>query len=307
MPAKNDRNKASRLAGARRVPVVRSQSYFSYNKCVSVVPIAQIFGVREHTHEFFELVLVAQGTCSHSFLGHDYPLTQRDAFIVPPGETHAVGHVEGLIMLNVMYLPDMLSPSVRNPQTEGQVHPVFLKRDREISIAQRGRRTFRLGESDYRDAFDLIRHLGECLRLHQISDPLQQERILWQILALMTRAVSASPQSATTEPSISKAVAFIQRNLSRNITVSELAAECAMSERTLLRYFKREIAMPPLQYLVKLRIQRARERLSGHDVLVKEVASEVGFTSMSHFARSFRQHVGMAPNDYQKKMRHTDL
>jgi AraC-like DNA-binding protein len=53
------------------------------------------------------------------------------------------------------------------------------------------------------------------------------------------------------------------------------------------------------RYLLRYRMDRARERLSLADVLVGEVAFEVGFNDLSYFTRSFRREFGLCPTEFQ--------
>jgi AraC-like DNA-binding protein len=75
-----------------------------------------------------------------------------------------------------------------------------------------------------------------------------------------------------------------------------------MSEPTFFRHFRAEFGVTPLAYLTALRVRRARAVLeAGRSVT--QAAADVGFASISHFIRVFREHVGQTPKQYQMARR----
>jgi len=61
--------------------------------------------------------------------------------------------------------------------------------------------------------------------------------------------------------------------------------------------------MPPHQYLMKLRIERAREILVAGDARIIDVALDLGFSNASHFSRAFARRYGVAPAAFRQLAR----
>jgi AraC family transcriptional regulator len=92
---------------------------------------------------------------------------------------------------------------------------------------------------------------------------------------------------------------FIDANYARDLSLSELAAVAGMSTFHFAREFKRATATTPHQYLMKLRVERAKELLSKSEMPLIDVSSEAGFSDQSHFTRLFRRLTGTTPQSYR--------
>jgi AraC family transcriptional regulator len=63
--------------------------------------------------------------------------------------------------------------------------------------------------------------------------------------------------------------------------------------------FGRSVGMSPHQYILRRRVDAAKQLLADGDLPVAEVASALGFSTQSHFGRIFRQITGMTPKRYR--------
>lgn len=79
------------------------------------------------------------------------------------------------------------------------------------------------------------------------------------------------------------------------LTLDDLAAQACMSPHHFLRSFKQVVGQTPHQYLLRVRLARARRLLDAADLTVAEAATRVGFESWEHFSRQFRREFGMPP------------
>lgn len=85
-------------------------------------------------------------------------------------------------------------------------------------------------------------------------------------------------------------------------SVEALARDLGTNRFALMRAFKRAFGITPHAFVVRVRVERARERLArGRGVL--EVAHELGFADQSHFTRAFKRVVGLTPGAYARRAR----
>lgn len=104
--------------------------------------------------------------------------------------------------------------------------------------------------------------------------------------------------SAELDPRVLAAVEKIgAKDLGEKIDFDQLASSVALSPSHLIRLFRKELQVTPQRYWERLRVEYARRRLLQPNILVKEVASDLGFVHLSHFTKWFRRHTGMAPRD----------
>lgn len=76
----------------------------------------------------------------------------------------------------------------------------------------------------------------------------------------------------------------------------ELAQQVGVSDRTLQRGFKELFGTTVIGYLMQQRLKRAEQLLREGDLTVTEVANEVGYSHLGHFAAAFKQRFGMTPS-----------
>ena len=91
----------------------------------------------------------------------------------------------------------------------------------------------------------------------------------------------------------------IDANIDQRISVEVLARLANLSVCYFVRAFKQSVGVTPHDYLIRRRVERTMELLSGTELSLSEIALAAGFADQSHCARRFRQHVGMSPRDYR--------
>ena len=99
---------------------------------------------------------------------------------------------------------------------------------------------------------------------------------------------------------IEKAKQYLQQNFGKNITIGHLAQIANMSVSHFDRTFKKEYGCTPFQYLLNIRIEKAKKYLKNQDERITNIALLCGFSSASSFSASFHKAVGMKPMEYRK-------
>ncbi|MCA9325724.1 MAG: helix-turn-helix transcriptional regulator [Anaerolineae bacterium] len=93
---------------------------------------------------------------------------------------------------------------------------------------------------------------------------------------------------------------LLDRSYTTPVTIAHLSRQVALSPYYLIRLFRRVYKQTPHQYLIQLRITKAKELLSHSDVSITEICAEVGFESLGSFSALFRKSVGLSPSAYRR-------
>ena len=92
---------------------------------------------------------------------------------------------------------------------------------------------------------------------------------------------------------------FIDQNLTKNITLDDLAGLARLSSYHFSRKFKADLGVAPHSYVLSRRIKRAECLLKSSRLPLKLIAAECGFTDQSHLIRVFRKYLGVTPNNFR--------
>jgi AraC family transcriptional regulator len=115
-----------------------------------------------------------------------------------------------------------------------------------------------------------------------------------------TRAVSFT--GGLSAKKLRQVTEFIDGNYDREIKLAELAQVAGMSSFHFAREFKRTTGTTPHQYLIKVRVERAKALLAKRDLPLIEVSLRSGFSHQSHFTRLFRRFTGTTPHSYRAQL-----
>lgn len=99
--------------------------------------------------------------------------------------------------------------------------------------------------------------------------------------------------------SLNRVIQKIEDELTEGISLSQLAKVAGLSVPHFCRAFKQSFGHPPYEFIIRRRIERAKEYLRGSDMTVTEIALSCGFSSSSHFSNTFRREAAASPMEYR--------
>jgi AraC-like DNA-binding protein len=121
---------------------------------------------------------------------------------------------------------------------------------------------------------------------------------------LFARCIDRRAATASTppRPTVERARSYLEHNYQQQFGMDELAAAVGASRYHLARTFAAEFGVTPHEYLLQVRLARARALLS-QDIPVQRAAADTGFSDQSHFTRHFRRVYGVTPMRYVAAIR----
>lgn len=148
----------------------------------------------------------------------------------------------------------------------------------------------------------LFRQIGELLQ----GNP---ERHQGRVAALAARLIddlqhcAKSLHETARQDRIGKAKLTLLSRSQEEVDLEVLARELGISYSSFRREFKRETGIPPRQYLLGIRINRAKALLTGTDRTAADISNAIGFSSPGYFGRYFKQITGMSPRRFRESTR----
>ena len=101
---------------------------------------------------------------------------------------------------------------------------------------------------------------------------------------------------------IAQVKAYVDKHYAERITLQDVADALLVSRTYLASQFKQETGMTFLNYLVSVRMEKARELLLNTPMKVYEITASVGYENTIHFSKLFREYYGLNPMEYKKRM-----
>jgi AraC family transcriptional regulator len=93
---------------------------------------------------------------------------------------------------------------------------------------------------------------------------------------------------------------YIQEHLSEEITLEAIANHVGISQYYFSHLFKQSMGVSPYQYVLRQRIERAKQLLKQSDLSIAEIALECGFANQTHLTKHFRNLAGTSPKAYRE-------
>jgi transcriptional regulator GlxA family with amidase domain len=118
---------------------------------------------------------------------------------------------------------------------------------------------------------------------------------------LPASAALDTPMDGGPESRIQQCITFMRQHLDQPLQVATLAARASTSPSHFFVLFKRVTGSPPIDYFIRLRMQRACQLLEAGLLPVKDVAAAVGYEDPFYFSRVFKSMHQVAPSHYRAR------
>ena len=242
-----------------------------------------------HSHTFFQYMYVLAGTGVQVQIGSKLlPALPRQIYLFPPDTTHRLIFEDDYELIvyeakfsvsdSALYTQLQALPSVL-PDPNGQLLAVI----RALS-----------DEYTQQSFLNLMPYIKLC-----------------ELLVLLMRSAKTAPVSEAHslrpyEVEHSRFVpvlAYINRNLSSDISVNDMADVMHMEKGYFSRQFKKVFGATPMHYLLAVRISRAMNMLEYTELSINEISESIGFHNQNSFIKAFKSLYEMTPGEYRKKIR----
>ncbi|MBO7743307.1 helix-turn-helix transcriptional regulator [Paenibacillus sp. MWE-103] len=246
-----------------------------------------------HRHDhWMQATLPVKGTCAFTQENRSYALGEGSGLIQPPGANHhfRLGSGTSVIIVKVRERGAGGMEAVRPRFAGGESHDIRRPFDPD-ELAGRFRRW-----------------MTALMQGQALADPLAVQDVEHDVLAYMGGLVGAAPEGARSvppkgiaDPHMREALAYLHDCYDRALSVDELAGIALRSRYHFIRSFREATGVTPYQYLLKLRMDEAMNRLRRTRETVGRISADLGFSSTSQFHRAFLKSTGMTPQAFRQQ------
>ncbi|MDD2422126.1 MAG: AraC family transcriptional regulator [Heliobacteriaceae bacterium] len=132
------------------------------------------------------------------------------------------------------------------------------------------------------------------------------QSLSYQIAVLLLRQLKSNlplypaGRQYNEKENINRAISFLRELYNKNYSLEQLAGVANLSPYHFIRVFKAQTGMTPYEYLLTIKLEKARELLDRQDTTITEVCLACGFNNLSHFSTVFKRKFGISPSGYRK-------
>lgn len=256
-------------------------------------------GLPTHSHgERMEINHILKGERVYHVAGKDYHLNGNHVFITWPGELHGSGsylHGRGLHFWMQAVIPKPGSPFLGYDAK--RVKPLL------EALWSMPRRQFK-ADPGMRDVY--ARMLAICRDGATELATIELTALLTQWFLLIAAAANRDWEENIT-PDIAKTLVVMSQSPNLPLTVGELADLACLSESRFKGKFREQLGVPPGEFLLRRRTERAADMLMKSGMSLTAIALDLGFSSAQHFSMTFKKFFGVSPNAWVKKQNEAGL
>ena len=240
-----------------------------------------------HYHDFHKIIVFISGKVTYHIEGKAYHLKPRDILLVSQGAIHK---------------PE-IDPSVPYERYIFWIRDDLSCQELNTCFQKANDRSFNLVRADsalQERLKDLLPEIEQTLQNKHFGDTVLRNALFTQFMIYINRIflrTSSSPDEKTysSDTQVEQLLKYINRNLSENLSIDQLANRFFFSKYHMMRKFKNETGYTIHNYITSKRLLMARSLIS-QGMPVMKAAQASGFHDYTTFVRAYKKQFGKAPS-----------
>lgn len=286
----------------RQDPTIEETAMFPAGKDVFCLLNMPYMVETLHTHTYFELTYVIKGSCTFLFEGESATLSAGDICIVSPGSGHSLPLEPGCLAISLAVRRSTFDRAFSNLLTKKDLMSLFFR----SSLYETRRANYILLKtgSDPMTFQTMQQLVYECNLLDDFSNDCAANLLNLTLL----RAIRAANNAITLRHyegfsdrdfDFALVLRYIQENY-QTVTLTSLAQAFHFSPTYLSKLIRKNMNQSFTAVLRTQKMNQAMDYLLNTSMKISEIAEAVGYDSVDHFTRTFRNVYGMPPLSYKK-------
>lgn len=153
----------------------------------------------------------------------------------------------------------------------------------------------------YRKNIDIMGLFTNEYNYNDYMNSFKDVKSLKKGISFIINAIVNASSADESKNDVQRAKEYILANISNNISVKDVADYVHLSPEYFSKLFKKETGENVKNYILRIKVDAAKDLLENPNIPVSMVAAEVGYSNFSHFTQMFKKHEDITPSEYRKQ------
>jgi len=274
--------------------------FFGIASTPFVTPVFRRIGINKvkktydyylHRHDNYEVIMVESGDYSCRINDIEINVAAGEILILKPGDTHQDLCSPGLVYFHFCFDLQSIDTAVVNAKlfTDGITVTRQIFKDgggRLAGLAAKICATLKKGK-----IIDI--YIGHSM----------MSELFWRLVRIIPNDLLEKKfiSNEHKESFTAQLYDFLERNISRSLTVDDIARELNICDRSLTEFCRKFLKDSPAHIVLKYKIDRAAMMLQHTHMTAKEISFSLGFCNQYYFSRCFKRIINLSPREFKKR------
>lgn len=242
-----------------------------------------------HTHDFIEFSYILSGSVNYKINDEIYRVKEKTLLVFNPGVYHkeSLSKGEQTTELHIGF---------RNIKIDGLPINYILKENFEVPVEFK-----QYKDEVHKCCLEIIEEQETC----EVGKELVLKSLIMKLIALFLKETNYVKNSKKIDrydfPFYDKSnvvkiiLEYFDNNYMKNISLDDIARNMYLSSVYISKVFKEQTGESPINYLINLRLEKAKNLLVSTESPIKSIAQAVGYTDAYYFSKLFKKYCGDSP------------
>ncbi len=152
----------------------------------------------------------------------------------------------------------------------------------------------------YQQNIDIMGLFTEEYNYNDYMNSFTDVKSLMKGISFIINSIEVASSADDSKDDVQRAKEYILANISNDISVKDVADYVHLSPEYFSKLFKKEMGENVKNYILRIKVDAAKDLLENPNIPVSMVASELGYSNFSHFTQMFKKHENVTPSEYRK-------
>ncbi len=264
--------------------------------------LSKDFTYPNEAHDFWEIIYADKNSCIVRTEDAEISLAEGEIAFIKPNKPHSLA-ANGIEAPNV-FITSFVCKS----------RAIHFFEDKKVKVPKNLIRFMYLVTDEGKKTFNLPYFDPNMTKMELLQNPeLGGEQLIKNYLEILLINIMRNETESESSDAVflqmdegevtTRVIAYMKSHLGEKLTIEEICENVHYNKSYIFRIFKRETGKTPMDYFVRLKVERAKQLLREGNLNIAQIAENLAFDTANYFSKTFKKIAGTTPASY--KARHS--